>query len=392
MQNKRNKKYRFCIVTYEASPNPITQNLKFFLLQNTLCDLLYIFHPMAETKDGVQKASGYYLFIDNKPNKEKKTHIWKGAWPLLYTKDVLYTLLWCFKFGRMDIYFAAGNLNPVAGIILKKFGLVKKVIYQSMDYYPVRFKNKFFNWLYFQLDIFCVRFADETWNASPFIAKAREEKMGMKQQSYLRQYTVPGGVWFYKTKRLPFYKINKKKIVYRGWLLKHMGVDLVISALPLIVKEDPEVRFDIIGGGEEEKSLKQLAGQLGVSKNVFFHGWIADRQKMEKLLSDAALGMATFNTDILDEKIKNADPGKIKDYMLFGIPVVTTEALSYSRKLEERKCGIVIPYQPQDLSRAVLKLLSDQKILRQYRENTLEFIKVFDWDNIFRENINRILT
>src|SRR3989344_4628357 len=128
LQNK--SKINICIVTYETLPNPITQNLK--------------------------------------------------------------TFFWCIKFGkRWDIYFAAGNLNPVAGIILREIGVVKKVVYQCLDYFPTRFENKILNWLYFHLDKFCVRFSDETWNVSSVMAEARKEKMNMDPKIYNHQYTVP---------------------------------------------------------------------------------------------------------------------------------------------------------------------------------------------------------
>src|SRR3989344_682092 len=239
------------------------------------------------------------------------------------------------------------NLKTFVGIILREIGIVKKVIYQSIDYYPTRFENKFFNWFYYQLDKFCVRFSDETWNLNSAMVDARERKMKMNRRIYNKQYTVPGVVWFYKTRRLPFANINTKKIVYRGSLIEFMGVDLVIRAMPYILKKIPQAKLEIIGGGKEKNNFKYLAHNLGISKNVIFHkwktkGWIKDRKKLEKVLSDGALGVATFNTDILDEKVRNSDPGKIKDYMLFGMPIITTNAISYSEEIIKNKCGFVV--------------------------------------------------
>ncbi|MDO8638403.1 MAG: glycosyltransferase [Candidatus Daviesbacteria bacterium] len=385
------KRHRFCIVTYEVFPNPITQNLKTFLLENYNCDLLYIFHPQLDIKEGYQMSSGFNWFKDNKLIQSKNAYHWKAYWPLLYVKDIFYTLFWCLRVGKIDIYFAAGNLNPLVGIILKQFGVIKKVVYISMDYYPTRYENRFFNWLYFQLDKFCVRFADETWNVNSNMVSAREKKMEMDRKTYNRQYTVPGGIWFHKTKRLAFNKINRKKIVYRGSLLAHMGVDLAIKAMPYILKKDPLVKLEIIGGGEEEDNLKKLAEKLKILKSVVFHGWVKDRKQLEALLVDGALGIATFNTDILDEKIKNADPGKIKDYMLFGMPVITTNALYYHNEITRKKCGLVVEYKPEKLAEAVITLLSDKKLLEEYRENALKFIERFDCNNIFKPNVVRIL-
>lgn len=385
-------KYNFCIVTYETFPNPITQNLKTYLLENYTTDLLYIYHPQSEHKESYQMSSGYYFFKSNELSQSGNAPYLKIFWPLSCIKDIFYTLFWCLKAGRkFDIYFACGNLNPVVGIILRHLGIVKKVIYQSIDYYPKRFENIFFNWLYFQLDKFCVKFADETWNASSVMACARDKKMGMDPKVFNRQHTVPNCIWFYKVKRLPLSKINRKKIVYRGSLFDYMGVDLVIRAMPRILKKIPGVKFEILGGGEEKESLEKLVKNLGISKSVIFHGWITDRSKLEKILSDSALGVATFNTNILDEKVKNADPGKLRDYMLMGMPVITTEAISYSKKIIEGKCGIVVKYNVDSVVNAVVKLLTNKEVLKEYRENVLKFIQSFDCGNILKLNIERVL-
>lgn len=386
------KKYNFCIVTYETVPNPLTQNLRTYLLENYSADILYIYHQMLDMKEGHDKSSGYEFFKDNKLVSSGKAYYFKLYWTLLYIKDIFYTLFWCLKFGkRFDVYFASGNLNPVAGIILREIGIVKKVVYQSVDYYSVRFKNKFFNWLYFQLDKFCVRFSDETWNVSSRMVRAREEKMGMDRRVYNRQHIVSGGIWFYKTKRLPFIKINRKKMVYRGMLLEFMGVDLAIRAMQLLLKKIPDLKFEIIGTGEQENHLKNLAISLGVSKNVLFHGFVKERADVEKILSDAGVGIATFNPNMPVDRVKNSDPGKIKDYMLLGMPVITTDTSYFSKEIIDNKCGLVVNYNPEELASSVVKLLSNKKLLRKYRSNAIKFIKEFDCTKILKPNLERIL-
>lgn len=390
--NISNRKYNFCIVTYETVPNPLTQNLKTYLLENYSSDILYIYHQMLDMKESHGKSSGYEIFKDNKLVLSGKTYNLKLYWTILYIKDVLFTLFWCLKFGeRFDVYFASGNLSPIVGLILRELGIVKKVIYQSVDYYSIRFKNKFFNLLYFQIDKFSVKFCDETWNVSPRMVQAREKQMGMDIKTFNRQYTVPGGIWFYKTKRLPFTKINRKKMVYRGMLLKFMGIDLVIKAIPLILKKIPDLKFEIIGTGEEENYLKSLVKSLGISKNVIFHGFVKDRADVEKILSDAGVGVATFNPKMPVDKAKNSDPGKIKDYMLFGMPVITTDTSYISKEIDKSECGIVVNYKPEEIASSVNKLLLNKKLLKKYRSNAIKFIEKFDCTNILRPNMERIL-
>ncbi len=385
----RNKKIRVVIAYHETVFCPFPENLRKYLLKNYKLDLLYLTHPLLEIKESFKLSSKYEYYESNKLIRKKYAFHWILPMSLLYLKNAMYSFIWCLQFGPWDILFAADSINAFVGIILKKFGRVNKVIYYSMDYYPTRFKNKFLNWIYFQFDRLCVYLADETWNAAEAIQKAREKKFG--RYIHDKQFTVPGGIWFNEVARLPFEKIDKRKIVYRGSLHDFTGVDLVINSMPKLLKTFPDLKFEILGGGPYLDYLKKLTIKLGLIDYVHFHGWIYDRKKLEELISDGVIGVATFNTEILDDKIKNADPGKIKDYMVMGMPVILTKAVSFYKKIEKEKAGIVINYDRGEFVKAVTKLLKNEKILFEYRQKALEFIKPLDWNNIFRTSIDRII-
>ncbi len=174
-------------------------------------------------------------------------------------------------------------------------------------------------------------------------------------------------------------------------LLDYMGVDLAIQALPLILKVIPDVKLEIIGTGEEENNLKNLASRMNVSKNVLFHGFVKERADVEKILSDAAVGIATFNPNLPIDKVINSDPGKIKDYMLLGMPVITTDTNYFSQEIIKNKCGLVIDYYPEELASAVIKLFNNKELLKEYRNNAIKFIEKFDCTKILKPNIERVL-
>lgn len=393
MNSKNLPKYRVVIAFHETLPCYQAESLKKYFLDKYRADILFIGHPLLDIQESYQGSSRYEYYRNNQQIISKKAFQWDLPKPLLYVKDMIYTCLWCLKYeGLWDIFFGVDNIGVLVALFLKKLGKVKKVVYHTIDYYPNRFQNKFLNWLYFQFDKICVKYADETWNVGLVMAEARERKMGMKMAQYNRQYLVPMCVWVDKVQRKSFDKINKRKIVYRGSLVNIQGVDLIIKAMPVIIKAIRGTVLEIYGDGVERKNLERLVNRLKVSRQVKFHGWIRDREELEKLMSDGALGVATFNTKILDDTVKNADPSKIKDYTLMGMPVITTRALSTFEEIEKFRCGIVINYEVKDLARAVIKLLSDNKLLKEYRQNALRYIKQYDCCRIFDENVTRILS
>ena len=161
--------------------------------------------------------------------------------------------------------------------------------------------------------------------------------------------------------------------------------------MPSILNHIPDATLEIIGGGQEENKLRRMVTQLKLEKHVVFWGWIRDRKKLEEILSTGAVGIAPFNTEILDEKVKNADPGKSKDYMVMGMPVIVTDAISTADKIKKSKSGIVIQYKSEDFVDAVVTLLKDNNILKEYRENALSYVRQFDYQLLFRKHVERVL-
>ena len=65
-----------------------------------------------------------------------------------------------------------------------------------------------------------------------------------------------------------------------GRLYKQKGMEYYIQSIPDVLKEHPQARFLIIGGGEEEKKLKSLVKETGVESSVYFLGYRTDIQSL----------------------------------------------------------------------------------------------------------------
>ena len=387
--NLNNK--HIAIVTHKSlMPCIPGDDLMRFVLDRGCSNLTYITHPLLLLKESYKFSSKVSYYKGSRAAKTTVAYHWVLPEPLLYVKDLIYTLVWIFATDQTyDIYFGMNNLNAFAGLVLKKLGRVKKVVYYTIDLYPQRFSSEIINWIYHKLDNVCVRFCDETWNVSQFLVQWRKER-GMIGSNYSRQFTVPIGIWFDEMKRVSISKVKKTSIVFIGHLIDFRGVDLAIRALPLIRGKNPNIKLEIIGIGEELENLKRLANEIAVSSHVNFYGWL-DQKEANFIVSKGSIGLATYNTLITDEKIKNADPGKIKYYLGLGLPLVMTNASLNAREIERAKCGIIVEYTPKALAHAVIKLLSNEKLLKEYRKNALLYVKQFDWNHLFTKNISRLL-
>lgn len=341
-------------------------------------NLFFIAHPFSFAKE---VNSFYRRYQNSRLVKRGKAFGWRLPEVLIYCKDVFYTLLWIFLSGlRFDIFIGADNLNAFSGLILRKLGRAKTVVFYTIDYVPQRFRNRLLNFIYHWVDKVCVMRVDQTWNLSPRMAEARASK-GV-DPSLARQVFVPVGARYHRMQRLPIEAINRYEIAFIGHLTEKQGVEVVIDAMPLILREIPEARFLIVGTGPQENELKKRVEQLGLEKHVEFTGLIDDHILLEERLKKCAISVAPYNSK-LDTFTYFADPEKIKNYLAASLPVVLTDVPYIAKELEERGCGIIVDCVKEDISRAVIKLLSDERVLKVYREAAARFGAEFEWDKIF---------
>src|SRR5262249_51358396 len=58
--------------------------------------------------------------------------------------------------------------------------------------------------------------------------------------------------------------------------LAYKGFDVVIGALPKVLEAVPNLRYVIVGDGDDKENLKRLAVQMGVGDKVDFAGEVSD--------------------------------------------------------------------------------------------------------------------
>lgn len=296
--------------------------------------------------------------------------------------------MWVIRYGRKtDLLVGSGNLNAFTGLILKRLGAVKKVVYYCIDYVPNRFKSKPLNNIYHWVDKVCAEKCNSTWNLSERMVEGREERW---KKRFPHQQIVPHGSYTdqYTKSLISPNDFHKFEIVYMGTLLKKQGIQLVIKALRRIINKFPKTRFLIIGSGEYKNNLEILAKELGLEKYVTFTGYLDDNKAKQKI-AKAHIAVAPYNKKE-DIFTYYADPGKVKYYLSLGIPLIITDVPSVAKDIAKEKCGLVINYDENELERAVEKFFSNLSFSIDYRRNALKYVEKFSWDKLYREALKEI--
>lgn len=198
-------------------------------------------------------------------------------------------------------------------------------------------------------------------------------------EKHIRTYNPESEMhWFH----FPFKKTeiagNPQKIfdlVFFARVVKMKGIEDLLHALVKVKSQKPDVTLEIIGSGEETylRYLRQLADDLGISRNVTFRGFIATQQEMHLEVMKARVSvLPTYNDTI---------PGTIIESMLLGLPVI-----SYSTggipDLNRDDENIILVEQGNitGLATEIVKLLNDPERQRMLGEKVKSFASI-EFDN-----------
>jgi phosphatidyl-myo-inositol dimannoside synthase len=129
----------------------------------------------------------------------------------------------------------------------------------------------------------------------------------------------------------------------------YKGVDVTIRALPQIVAQYPQVKYLVVGRGDDQPRLAQLAADLGVSDRVVFAGFVATADLVDHYnLADAYVMPSQEGFGIV-----------YLEAMACGKPVLSGDADGSADPLQDGQLGWRVPYRdPEAVAVALRAMLS----------------------------------
>lgn len=147
------------------------------------------------------------------------------------------------------------------------------------------------------------------------------------------------------------------EILYVGRLQREKGVDVLLAAMPAVLRARPEARLAILGGGTESQALREMARQLGLSRHVRFLDSVS-RQDLGEFYSRASLC-------VLPSIWTENSPLVAYECLLSGLPMVGSR-IGGIPELIEPDCGFTFhPRDAGDLAAQIVRYLSQPATERQ---------------------------
>jgi glycosyltransferase involved in cell wall biosynthesis len=125
-----------------------------------------------------------------------------------------------------------------------------------------------------------------------------------------------------------------------------------IKASALVAQAIPNVKFTLVGGGNQEKMLRELTKDLGLKEKIRFVGVV---DKAMPYIKNFDVGINTSAT----EGFSNA----IIEYMAAGVPVVATDVGGNQELIENQVNGYLFPVgNYRQAADSIIKLLRDSQL------------------------------
>ena len=180
-------------------------------------------------------------------------------------------------------------------------------------------------------------------------------------------------------------KKNPEKIVFAGAMYYHRGLDILLEAIPYVIKKIPNAKFILLGSGGEINKLKKIVSDKKLEKSVEFTGWI-NRDKIPQSISDASVGIGPLR---LTDVTSRALPIKVLEYMAVSLPVIAKRGTLPLDVLENEKNGYFVD-DVEDLVEKIIELLNDPKKVENMGIQSLNMVQKFSWNNVVTDIIENV--
>lgn len=174
---------------------------------------------------------------------------------------------------------------------------------------------------------------------------------------------------------------NPFQFVYVGRLVFYKNLEVVIKAIKIVKKSEPEIKLVIVGGGPHEKSLKDLVLQLDLESNVQFSGYITTDEKSKLLATSNALVFPSlcegFGLVILEAFDKSR-------------PVLVSNIRPMSDIVNHEKNGFVLdPYNENQWADYLLRIIKNPQEATKMGQNGNQLLKTkYDQKSMYEKIMN----
>lgn len=161
--------------------------------------------------------------------------------------------------------------------------------------------------------------------------------------------------------------------LYVGRLKRYKGVEVALRALALVRRDRPDLTLDIVGTGDDAARMRELAGTLGITGAVRFHGFVSEASKRERFRT------ATAN---LFPSRKEGWGLTVMEAAACGTPSLASDSPGLRDSVRDGVTGYLVPHgDPAALAERMRQLADDPALVARLGLAARAHAEVWSWDD-----------
>ncbi len=379
MSNKTESKKRVCIVRQKAYPmqRNMRRNAETLLREGYEVDVI-CYGREGQPRNEVMSGINVHRVLFS---HHRDSIIWYFLDYLAFLLLVSFHLVRLSLRKRFDVIEVCNipDFLLFATIIPKLLG--SKVIFFMFEKSEALFTDNFnlsrkhiLTRMYSFITKLCALYADYVFVTDVLVQKDLADYYGIRPEKVSLILNVVDESVFNLSPTPPVENDGKFKVLVVSSILKRYGIQTMVQAIPLVVKEIRELSVHIIGWGDYKTTLIDMAEKLGISEYLHFDGYLP-YEEVPPRIALADICMAPMIEDV-------GTPNKVLEYLGMGKATIST-ALPGLVALIDSDCLLYYtPGNEVELAERILELYHHPEKRTALGKAGREFYNKYRWSDV----------
>lgn len=294
--------------------------------------------------------------------------------PMNYQVDIVHAHVGVPSASTAAIWYAKRKKKP---LVITYHGDAQEDFGSSVRKIGVSFYNKYVLDKIFSAADVIISPSEYYINESRFLGKYRDKTVAIANGVNVENFDIPDSKEECR-KRLGL-PLDGVIILFVGQLTPYKGPDVLVRAMPAIVRNIPNVRLVFVGSGEMGDELKYLSEKLGVDKYIEFAGFVEENLK--------PLYYKSADVFVLPSSIKmEVFPIVFLEASASGLPMIVSNLDTFKCIIEDGYNGIVTKRGDEnDLADALIYILENVDVRVKMGMDARKKVEEYSWEKIAEE-------
>jgi phosphatidylinositol alpha-1,6-mannosyltransferase len=166
-------------------------------------------------------------------------------------------------------------------------------------------------------------------------------------------------------------------------LTRHKGIDTALQALARLAERYPELRYAVVGTGEEQDALAAEARELGIESRVRFLNDVPDRD-LPALYNSAEIYLGVSR--LMEQRVEGFGIS-LAEASACGVPVIAGRSGGIPAAVRDGETGLLVDAERADaVSAAIARLLDDAGLRNRLGTGGRRAVEShYNWDRVTRD-------